>query len=114
LCARTLFSPSLLPKLTSLLFHFPLPPSLQSEKFCFDWFFKSRTSFELNKRGDTLIKLIEREEAEADGRKVSNEGGMERERILLDVYMEYILTLLFLFLFVLFLYSAALSQPEPP
>ncbi|GAB5030733.1 snf2 super family, partial [Nannochloropsis oceanica] len=41
----------------------------KSEKFCFDWFFKSRTSFELNKRGDTLIKLIEREEAEADGRK---------------------------------------------
>jgi hypothetical protein len=60
-----------------LLFPPPsLPPSLQqSEKFCFDWFFKSRTSFELNKRGDTLIKLIEREEGEADGRKVRSEGG---------------------------------------
>ncbi|EWM27880.1 atpase-like protein [Nannochloropsis gaditana] len=39
----------------------------KSEKFCFDWFFKSRSPQELNKRGDTLIKLIEREYGEAEG-----------------------------------------------
>lgn len=56
---------------------FKSPHVPQSEKFCFDWFFKSRSPQELNKRGDTLIKLIQREYGEAEagsGRKVYLEG----------------------------------------
>ena len=40
-----------------------------SEQFRFDWFMKSRTPSELQRRSDTLIRLIERENAEASGKR---------------------------------------------
>ena len=53
----------------------------QSEKFAFDWFFKSRTAAELQKRGDTLIKLLERERDAASG------GGGGRVRACVGVWV---------------------------
>lgn len=44
-------------------------------RFSFDWFFKSRTSLELAKRGDFLIKLIEKENEELEPPK----GGKKRK-----------------------------------
>lgn len=41
---------------------------MQAPKFSFNWFFKSRTASELQKRGDALIKLIEKENADLDPR----------------------------------------------
>ena len=38
-----------------------------SETFRFDWFLKSRTSAELQRRCDTLVRLVEKEAAEAGG-----------------------------------------------
>lgn len=47
----------------------------KSWRFKFDWFFKSRSPLELQKRTDMLIKLIEREFEDADkGGKVRNNG----------------------------------------
>lgn len=39
----------------------------KSHRFAFDWFFKSRTSLQLERRGNTLIKVIERENEEMSG-----------------------------------------------
>lgn len=41
----------------------------KSWRFRFDWFFKSRTPQELNRRCDTLIRLVEKENEEADAKK---------------------------------------------
>jgi hypothetical protein len=57
----------------------PPPTPAQSEKFAFDWFFKSRTAVELQKRGDTLIKLLEREKADVGGG--GGGGGASRVRL---------------------------------
>ena len=41
----------------------------KSWRFRFDWFFKSRTPVELNRRCDTLIRLIDKENEEADAKR---------------------------------------------
>lgn len=57
----------------------------KSWRFRFDWFFKSRTPVELNRRCDTLIRLIDKENEEADakrgtnGRKSEGSGGKKRK-----------------------------------
>ena len=43
------------------------PTYTQSERFAFDWWLKSRTSLELSKRGDVLVRLIEKELEAIDG-----------------------------------------------
>ena len=40
-----------------------------SPLFCFDWFVKSRTTQELARRCDTLIRLVEKENQEYDERE---------------------------------------------
>ncbi len=37
-------------------------------QFNFDWFFKSRNASELGRRADLLIKLVEKENSDLDGR----------------------------------------------
>ncbi|CAN0241061.1 unnamed protein product, partial [Ectocarpus fasciculatus] len=37
-------------------------------QFRFDWFFKSRNAAELQRRGDTLIRLVEKENEELEVR----------------------------------------------
>lgn len=37
--------------------------------FRFDWFIKSRTAVELQRRGDVLIRLIEKENEESGGKR---------------------------------------------
>jgi SWI/SNF-related matrix-associated actin-dependent regulator of chromatin subfamily A member 5 len=49
--------------------------------FRFDWFFKSRTGAELQRRCDSLIRLIEKEHAE----DVKNSGGATPKRKIIDV-----------------------------
>lgn len=39
---------------------------LQAWQFRFDWFFKSRNAAELQRRGDTLIRLVEKENEELE------------------------------------------------
>jgi SWI/SNF-related matrix-associated actin-dependent regulator of chromatin subfamily A member 5 len=53
----------------------------KSWRFRFDWFFKSRTPVELNRRCDTLIRLIEKEneEAEVKQKNGKKEGGKKRK-----------------------------------
>jgi SWI/SNF-related matrix-associated actin-dependent regulator of chromatin subfamily A member 5 len=54
----------------------------KSWRFRFDWFFKSRTPQELNRRCDTLIRLVEKENEEADAKKASGrrvDGGKKRK-----------------------------------
>lgn len=38
----------------------------QAWQFRFDWFFKSRNAAELQRRGDTLIRLVEKENEELE------------------------------------------------
>jgi len=53
-------------------------------QFKFDWFLKSRTPLELNRRVDTLIRLIEkgksRNRRRRKGRKKEEEKGKERRK----------------------------------
>lgn len=54
----------------------------KSWQFRFDWFLKSRTPFQLQQRVDTLIRLIEKELGEKDGKsskKKSSSNKMEVE-----------------------------------
>jgi hypothetical protein len=56
----------------------------KSWRFRFDWFFKSRTPQELNRRCDTLIRLVEKENEEADLKKGSarkSEGGGKKRKV---------------------------------
>lgn len=39
---------------------------VQAWQFRFDWFFKSRNAAELQRRGDTLIRLVEKENEELE------------------------------------------------
>lgn len=51
----------------------------RSEQFRFDWFFKSRSSLELQRRCDALIRLLEKEAMDAGtvaGREIANVGGI--------------------------------------
>ncbi|KAG5190619.1 P-loop containing nucleoside triphosphate hydrolase protein [Tribonema minus] len=50
-------------------------------QFHFDWFFKSRNAAELQKRGDYLIKVVEKENEEIDAaqRAASSAGGKKRK-----------------------------------
>lgn len=53
--------------------HCPLPPPPQlrhEPQFRFDWYIKSRTSTELQRRCNTLIGLIEKEMKGEDDKKV--------------------------------------------
>lgn len=50
----------------------------QAPQFRFDWFIKSRTATELQRRCNTLITLIERENQELE-EKEKNEGGKKRD-----------------------------------
>ena len=43
---------------------------LQAWQFRFDWFFKSRNAAELQRRGDTLIRLVEKENEELEVRSL--------------------------------------------
>jgi SWI/SNF-related matrix-associated actin-dependent regulator of chromatin subfamily A member 5 len=57
----------------------------KSWRFRFDWFFKSRTPVELNRRCDTLIRLIDKENEEADakrinGKKLEGPGGAKKRK----------------------------------
>lgn len=45
----------------------------QAWQFRFDWFFKSRNAAELQRRGDTLIRLVEKENEELE---VGGGGGV--------------------------------------
>jgi hypothetical protein len=40
---------------------------LQSGRFSFDWWFKARTAFDICKRCEFLVRLIEKESEEAQG-----------------------------------------------
>lgn len=56
----------------------------KSWRFRFDWFFKSRTPQELNRRCDTLIRLVEKENEEADLKKGSarkSDGGVKKRKV---------------------------------
>lgn len=54
--------------------HPPSPPpsplfrflEYKAWQFRFDWFFKSRNAAELQRRGDTLIRLVEKENEELE------------------------------------------------
>eukprot|EP00903_Cladosiphon_okamuranus_P013076 g12197.t1 len=45
-------------------------------QFRFDWFFKSRNAAELQRRGDTLIRLVEKENEELE---TTGHGGKKRK-----------------------------------
>lgn len=47
----------------------------KSWRFRFDWFFKSRTPQELQRRCDTLIRLVEKENEEVDAKKGGGRKG---------------------------------------
>jgi len=47
----------------------------RSWQFRFDWFLKSRTAIELNRRCDTLIRMIEKENQEIDAKRASAKRG---------------------------------------
>lgn len=49
-------------------------------QFRFDWFMRTRTSAELQRRCDTLIRLIEKENEEMERRKRHGKGGADRKR----------------------------------
>lgn len=51
----------------------------RSWRFRFDWFFKSRTPQELSRRCETLIRLIEKENEEADAKDKKSVGGGGRK-----------------------------------
>mmetsp|Transcript_20954 Transcript_20954/g.25425 ORF Transcript_20954/g.25425 Transcript_20954/m.25425 type:complete len:92 (+) Transcript_20954:350-625(+) len=46
--------------------------------FRFDWFFKSRTTAELQRRCDTLVRLVEKENEEMSGS--SSKGGKRKTK----------------------------------
>ena len=52
-----------------------------ADQFRFDWFIKSRTTAELQRRCDTLIRLLEKEEKELKGAAAAGEGGGAGERV---------------------------------
>ncbi len=48
----------------------------RSWRFRFDWFFKSRNAFDLQRRADTLIRLVEKENEELE-----KHGGVKKRKV---------------------------------
>ena len=84
-----------------------------SPLFRFDWFVKSRTSQELARRCDTLIRLIEKENQELDER----ERQARKEKKLAKVYNLYIVAFFwfdwFLGMLILSLFLKSLKSATP-
>lgn len=51
----------------------------KSWQFRFDWFLKSRTTFQIQQRVDTLIRLIEKELAEKEGKSMKKKSPVKSE-----------------------------------